>query len=153
MFPWNVWGEPLMSSPWAKRVWLAVKNKIRHFQVQSFCQNLFSDWYAPFSGSSHMIDSAPITRNWTGSGKGIMPKVGSVWKNTFLLLRLLLYAGVRTAFKGCRLPTSCQKAHRYWISLIKNSALLSGVVGSSSLPLKVRFRYHSLYNMFHYLSL
>ena len=111
MFSWNVWGEPLMSSPWAKRVWLAVKNKIRPFQVQSFCQNLFSGWYAPFSGASHMIDSAPITRNWIGSGKDLMPQVSSVWRNTFLLLRLLLYSGVRTAFRGCRLPTSSKTKH------------------------------------------
>ena len=29
--------DPLMSSPWAKRVWLAVKNKIGLFQIQFFC--------------------------------------------------------------------------------------------------------------------
>ena len=146
--------EPLMSSHWPKRVWLAVRNKTRPFQVQFFCYSLSSGWYSPFLRASHRIHWHLAQGVESIPERALCSHAGSVLREQFsssstslslspsLSLPLSLFcSNERTAFKGYCLPTSCKK-HTGTGSSSPKRARCSGVVGSSSLPLQARF--HSL---------
>ena len=137
--------EPLMSSPWAKCVWLTVKNKSDFSKFNSFTQvSPLVDTPPLGKGASHRIDIAPSTKNWISSGKGLMLPNRFCLKGIIFFYRFSFLLQVcEQLLKGIVYPLAVKSTQVLDLTHQKR-ARCSGVVRSSFLPLQARFHYLSL---------